>query len=170
MINQKQLFNIGETIKPHGISGEILCSFSVKIGEDNHPNYIIIEENGIFVPFFIQNIRGKAKHSAFVKLEGIDNEQSAKLLCNSDIYTDKELDTLSEDDDEIQLSFLIGFDIVDDKKGEVGTVADIDETTINTLFVLDNGTLIPAQEDFITNIDINTKIIHTDLPDGMLEL
>ena len=65
----------------------------------------------------------------------------------------------------------MGFSIVDDKTGkQVGTIASIDDSTVNILFELEDGRLIPASEELITDIDKDKKTITIDLPEGILEL
>ena len=50
---------------------------------------------------------------------------------------------------------------------------DFENNTINTLFVVENGNdeiLIPAQEEFIVNIDHDNKEIIFDLPEGLVSM
>ena len=50
---------------------------------------------------------------------------------------------------------------------------DVDDSTINTLFVIDcNGEeiLVPAQEEMIAGIDNDNKEIIFDLPEGLVSL
>ena len=55
----------------------------------------------------------------------------------------------------------------------VGTITDIDDSTENWLFILqqENGkeVMIPAHEDFITEIRQEEKVIVVDLPIGLIE-
>ena len=168
MINQANLQKIGKTIKPHGIFGEILCEFSIDFQEDNFPEYFILEDEGIFTPFFIDEYRRKGTFGYFIKLCRISDEKLAKTLCGKEIFYDKEID-FDTDNQEFQLIFLKGYKIVDEIIGEIGVVDDIDESTINTLFVVGEH-LIPLAEDFILNIDSKKKIIFTRLPEGLLDL
>ncbi|MDR1543240.1 MAG: ribosome maturation factor RimM [Prevotellaceae bacterium] len=167
MILQQNLTKIGKTIKPHGISGEILCAFSVDFSE-NFLEYFILEEDGIFVPFFVEKYRSKGNFDFFVKLCNINNEFEAKMLCKKEIFTDKNIDFASEVEN-FSIDFFVGYTIVDEKFGEVGEIDDVDESTINTLFAV-GGRLIPVCEEYIVNIDHKKKIIYTDLPDGLLEI
>lgn len=57
--------------------------------------------------------------------------------------------------------------------GHLGEVTDVDDSTLNTLFIVDRQgeeLLIPAQEDFIVDIDQQHKVITVDLPQGLLNL
>jgi len=52
----------------------------------------------------------------------------------------------------------------------VGKIAAIDDSTQNVLFELEDGTLIPASDDLITNIDTNRRQIIMQIPEGLLEI
>ena len=62
---------------------------------------------------------------------------------------------------------------IDENLGELGEITDIDESTINTLFVIDNDgeeILVPAQEEFIIGIDQENREILFNLPEGLVTL
>ena len=76
-----------------------------------------------------------------------------------------------DDEEELSWTFLVGFDIVEAKTNKkVGTIASIDDSTANLLFELEDGRLIPASEELITDIDKEKNTITIDLPDGILDL
>ena len=52
----------------------------------------------------------------------------------------------------------------DQEMGVLGSIAHIDESTMNTLATLTDERLIPLHEDFIIEIDETNKIIHINLP------
>ena len=57
--------------------------------------------------------------------------------------------------------------------GLLGEVVDVDITTVNTLFVVEQEgeeLLVPAQEEFILGIDQEKKLITVELPEGLLNL
>jgi 16S rRNA processing protein RimM len=79
---------------------------------------------------------------------------------------------MAEDDNE-QLSWaaIVGFELIDANTGKsAGSIASVDDTTINILFELEDGKLIPASEDLITNVDTKKQQIFIHLPEGILEL
>jgi 16S rRNA processing protein RimM len=165
MLKLNDLIKIGQTIKPHGVSGEILCNFSLIFNKV--PEYFILQDEGIFVPFFIKEYRLRGALGAYVKFCDVEGENYVKTLCKKDIFYDKPIEI--QQDSEIKMNYFVGFKIIDENFGEIGIIDDIDESTINTLFVVGN-TLIPVTEDFITKIDEAKRIIFTNLPEGLLEL
>ena len=63
--------------------------------------------------------------------------------------------------------------IIDKHHGILGKIVHIDDSTINTLFVVDcdaSELLIPANDDFVVFVDKENKIIKMDVPDGLLNL
>ena len=58
--------------------------------------------------------------------------------------------------------------------GELGEVVEVDTATVNTLFVVEQEDgeelLIPAQEEFIVEINQEKKLITVELPEGLLNL
>ena len=78
---------------------------------------------------------------------------------------------MNDNQDEITWTFLVGFAVIDnDTQQVVGHIASIDDSTINILFCLEDGQLIPASEELITAIDQNKKTITMALPQGILEI
>ena len=50
-----------------------------------------------------------------------------------------------------------------------GRIAAIDDSTINILFELDNGILIPASPELITDIDTERQQVNMRLPLGLID-
>lgn len=152
--------------------GELLFTFDDDIFDQVDADYIVCLMDGILVPFFFESYRFRSDSTALIKLEGIDTEQQARRMTNVEVYFPKEhADKL--EDNELTWNYFVGFLIKDINKGEIGKVTDVDDSTINTLFVVDHkGTevLIPAQEDFIVDLNRKKKVITMHLPEGLLEL
>ena len=68
---------------------------------------------------------------------------------------------------------VIGFKVVDDKLGELGTCKDFMDLSNNPLMQVDHDgkeILIPASQQFVTNVDRENKILHVTTPEGLVEL
>ena len=132
-------------------------------------DYLVLELDGILVPFFMEEYRFRSDSTALVKFEDIDTQDRARELTNCDVYFPRSL--ADDDEEELSWTFLVGFDIVEAKTGKkVGTIASIDDSTANILFELEDGRLIPASEELITDIDKEKNTITIDLPEGILDL
>ena len=169
MIRKEEVYKIGRLGKTHGVKGEISFLFDDDVFDRVDADYLVIDIEGILVPFFMEEYRFKSDSNALMKFEGIDTQERARELTGCDVYFPREL----TDDDEENLSWtsLVGFSLIDADSGkDVGRIASIDDSTMNILFELEDGTLIPASEDLITNIDTQRQQIEINLPKGILEL
>ena len=125
-----------------------------------------------FVPFFIEEYRFRSDSTALVKLEGIDTAERARMFTNIEVYFPVKHAEEAEDG-ELSWNFFIGFQMEDIHHGPLGEVIDVDNTTVNTLFVVEREEeelLVPAQEEFIVGIDQKQKLITVELPEGLLNL
>ena len=104
-----------------------------------------------------------------VKFCDIDTQQRAQELTGCDVFFPR---ALAEEAEEVpSLSMLVGFDIIDIANGKtIGRIASVDDSTVNILFELEDGTLIPASDELIENIDGTSHTITMHLPEGLLDL
>ncbi|MBQ3896049.1 MAG: 16S rRNA processing protein RimM, partial [Paludibacteraceae bacterium] len=69
---------------------------------------------------------------------------------------------------------LKGYTVNDASHGRLGTVSEIDDQTANILLIVkkDNGDeiMIPVADEYIKEIDDDSKQITLQLPDGFLDL
>ena len=173
MIKKEEVYKIGLFNKPHGIHGELQFTFTDDIFDRVDCDYLICLLDGIFVPFFIEEYRFRSDSTALVKLEGIETAERARMFTNVDVYFPVKHAEEAEDG-ELSWNFFVGFRMEDVRHGELGEVVEVDTTTVNTLFVVEQEDgeelLIPAQEEFIVEINQEKKLITVELPEGLLNL
>lgn len=173
MIKKEEVYKIGLFNKPHGIHGELQFTFTDDIFDRVDCDYLICLLDGIFVPFFIEEYRFRSDSTALVKLEGIDTAERARMFTNVEVYFPVKHAEEAEDG-ELSWNFFVGFRMEDVRHGELGEVVEVDTTTVNTLFVVEQEVgeelLIPAQEEFIVEINQEKKLITVELPEGLLNL
>ena len=173
MIKKEEVYKIGLFNKPHGIHGELQFTFTDDIFDRVDCDYLICLLDGIFVPFFIEEYRFRSDSTALVKLEGIDTAERARMFTNVEVYFPVRHAEEAEDG-ELSWNFFVGFRMEDVRHGELGEVVEVDTTTVNTLFVVEQEDgeelLIPAQEEFIVEINQEKKLITVELPEGLLNL
>ena len=169
MIKQEEVYKIGRLGKSHGVRGEVSFLFADDVFDRVDADYLILDIDGILVPFFIEEYRFRSDTTALMKFEGIDTQERARELTGCDVYFPRNL--AASDDDSISWSAIVGFDIIDASTDKsVGRIASIDDSTLNILFCLEDGHLIPASEDLITQIDQHARTITMHLPAGLLDL
>ena len=131
--------------------------------------YLVLDVDGILVPFFMEEYRFRNDSVCLVKFCDVDTQQRAQELTGCDVYFPRAL--AEEAEETPSLSSLVGFKIVNVPDGStIGTIAAIDDTTQNILFELEDGTLIPASDELIENIDVNKKEIIMNIPEGLLDI
>ena len=170
MIKQEDVYKIGRLGKSHGVKGEVSFLFDDDVFDRVDADFLFVEVDGILVPFYFEEYRFRSDSTAIVKFCDVDTQERARELTNCDVYFPRSL-AAHADDGQLSLASLVGFAIVEARTGRlVGTIAAIDDTTANTLFELENGTLVPATDDLVTNFDAAARQITMDLPEGLLEL
>lgn len=173
MIKKEEVYKIGLFNKPHGIHGELQFTFTDDIFDRVDCDYLICLLDGIFVPFFIEEYRFRSDSTALVKLEGIDTAERARMFTNVEVYFPVKHAEEAEDG-ELSWNFFVGFRMEDVRHSELGEVVEVDTATVNTLFVVEQEDgeelLIPAQEEFIVEINQEKKLITVELPEGLLNL
>jgi 16S rRNA processing protein RimM len=169
MIREEEVYQIGKLGKTHGVKGEISFLFDDDIFDRVDADYLILKVDGIFVPFFIEEYRFKSEANAIIKFEDIDTQERARELTGCEVFFPRAL--AESDDEHLSWTAIVGFDIIEANSGKrIGRIASVDDTTLNILFCLEDGQLIPASEDFITAVDQQARTITMQLPEGLLEL
>ncbi|RHA78580.1 ribosome maturation factor RimM [Phocaeicola coprophilus] len=171
MIKKEEVFKIGIINKPHGVKGEVSFTFTDDIFDRVEDcDYLVLLLDGILVPFFIEEYRFRSDNVALVKFEGIDSTEKARTLTNVEVYYPVKF--MDDQEEILSWNYFIGFRVEDIHHGCLGTVVDVDDATMNVLFVIENGdeeVLLPAHEEFILDIDRKKKILKVDIPDGLLD-
>lgn len=167
MILEKEIFKAGKINKTHGVNGELNCA--IDADTIDRAEYMVLDMDGIFVPFFISNIRVKSSNAVLLTLEDIETETDARNLVGKDIYLPIHL---MSDEDMLSYEYFVGFTVVnaDEKLGEISFV---DDQTVNILFGISaeyGEILLPAVEDFIMEVDNENKILYTNYPNELVEL
>ena len=169
MIRDDEVYQIGKLGKTHGVKGEISFLFDDDVFDRVDADYLILKIDGILVPFFIEEYRFKSDANAIVKFCDIDTQERARELTGCEVFFPRAL--ADSDDDSISWAAIVGFDIIDTNSSRsIGRIASVDDSTINILFCLEDGRLIPASEDLITAIDQQARTITMHLPAGILDL
>lgn len=110
------------------------------------PEFIFVKRDGLLVPFRSEQVSELIGEEAFV-LRSDAQEEGEDMLTWQD---------------------LVGYVIMDEGDDgawtEIGTIAAVDESTINTLATLSDGRLVPLHEDFILDIDEEAHVLRVHFP------
>ncbi len=172
MIKREELISIGQFTKTHGIHGELSFTFTDDVFDHSESPYLVCEMDGIFVPFFIEEYRFRSENSALIKFKDITDEEHAKAFIKKEIFYPKSFLPEGEEP-ETASDYFIGYTIIDKNNGPIGVIMDIDNSTMNVLFVVKykkEELYIPASDEYVCEIDDVEKTILMDIPEGLLDL
>jgi len=176
MIRRSDITPIGDIHKPHGIRGELSVSLDEGI-DPRELRCIVLDIDGIYVPFFIGAARTRGADSWLVKIDGIDDEKAAMALARHEVFAMADDVADDEDDPEggIHLYDLVGYTLDDARGHKIGTITDIDDSTANVLLtVLTDGDgrsiFVPFADELLTALDTHTRTVAIDIPDGLINL
>lgn len=172
MIKREEVYKIGMFNKPHGIHGELSFTFTDDIFDRVDCDYLVCLLDGIFVPFFIEEYRFRSETTALIKLEGVDTAERGRMFTNTDVYFPVKW-AEEQEEGNLTWSYFVGFLVQTVDGDTLGEIVEIDDATLNILFVVNHESkelLIPAQEEFITEIDQMHKVLTVNLPEGLLNL
>ena len=85
MISRQELQKVGRLLKPHGINGEIVALLTEEV-DLSEMSCIVLDIDGIYVPFFLSSIRQKSSETDLLTIDGIGDETAAAGLCGRDLY------------------------------------------------------------------------------------
>jgi len=172
MIRRSTVVPVGRFYKTHGVNGELAFTYTSTLVESVEADCWIVDMDGILVPFFPTSCRFRGKEAALVCLDGINSETDAKALVGKEVFFSR--DYLDEHTDEsLTWDNLIGFTVVDEQAGPLGTIQAVEDSTLNTLLVVSDGkkeVLIPLAGDFLTGIDVATSEVYVNVPEELLTL
>ena len=171
----EDLLHIGRIVGTHGVKGEVHV---FPLTDD--PKRFSALEDCILVtetPSKKINIRAKgARYSnskVILKLEGIDDCDAALALKGRYIAVTR--------DNAVKLApgtyficDLIGCKVISDETGELGILSDVLQTGASDVYVIKRekarDLLVPAIKDVVRHINLQQKIIHVHLLEGLLDL
>lgn len=165
----EEYYKIGKIGKPHGVKGEVSFHFSDDVFDRTDAEYLMLCIDGLLVPFYMEEYRFRSDETALVKFCDIETQERAAELTGCEVFFSRERS--DSDNENVSWAEIVGFMLKDIATGnDIGRIASVDDTTVNILFELEDGTLIPASDELISNININKKEIVIELPEGILDL
>lgn len=173
MIRKEDVYQIGVLGRPHGVKGEISFQLTDDVFDRVDADYLLLELEGILVPFFMEEYRFKSDEVALMKFCDIDSQEQARQLTGAKVFFPR---ALSDGGDEgYTWSEIVGFSLTDSTTAtQVGIIRSVDDSTINTLFDVETPSgehiLIPAHPELIEKIDATERTIIVRLPEGILSI
>jgi len=172
-MNKDDFYSLGKITKTSGYKGSLMFFFDVDdISHYTHLPSVFVELDNELIPFFIQELKIKSPQKAFVKLDGIDSIEKAENLVNRNLYLP--LDMLPRlEGDEFYFHEVIGFNVIDERHGNIGILQEIQDLKTQSLLVVMNGEkeiLIPFNKGFVQRLDRDNNTIYITAPEGLIDI
>ncbi len=172
-MRKEDCFYLGKIVSKHGYKGEVL----VKLDTDEPEVYenmesVFVALGHSLVPFFIDSCRLHKSSLLRIRFEEIKDEEGANSVMGSELYLPLELlPKLSGN--KFYYHEVIGFEVVDEKHGMIGSVTGVNDMSSQALFEIEKGDkqlLIPISDEIIIRVDRESKSIFVKTPEGLVDL
>ena len=163
---------IGTIVSKHGYKGFVKINVS-SFNFDQLPDikHLFIDIDNCFIPFMLDEVKSFTNNLIILKFAEVNSEEEADDLVLKDVF----IKSKSYKDYKQKGFFyneLINFSVYKESK-KVGLIESINSELPQPVFeVLINSKkiMIPIHEDLIEKIDKKNKIIHLDIPEGLIEI
>lgn len=166
-----ELLQIARINKSYGTDGDLIVTISPDLPEETdlleEPVFIIFD--GLPVPFFVLDYSPRGKNKLVISLYDVDDVKYAEELIGKDLYIRKQKERTNSYQSD---SDILGFTLIDQKSGVIGTIEDILDYSGNIcLFVAtaEGKILVPYHQDLVVTLDPSKKSILMRLPDGLID-
>ncbi|MEZ4985514.1 MAG: ribosome maturation factor RimM [Saprospiraceae bacterium] len=157
--------------KTHGLLGELKINIADDFIDDLlESESMLVHSNGQYIPHFVEYIRG----DGLLKLEEIDDKESATLLQHKDVYLPATaIKSKTKLPEKVPYLDWVGYVIFDKELGEIGVIEevyDMPQHYLAEVTLAGKTVLIPLHKDLIISTDDDNRKVEMDLPDGLLDL
>lgn len=176
MLRIEDCYLAGTFTKTHGVKGELVAKKNSDLLEKNKLESVLVDIDGGLVPFFIpkKGITQRNHSTVRILIEDMDSEAKAQRFIGCDIYVPmKSVPDFIEEEDDIDPNVLIGFLYIDEERGKLGEIEDIQDYSGNVILVItvnDQEVLIPFADENFIDLDEENKTITMETPDGLLDM
>jgi 16S rRNA processing protein RimM len=157
-----ELFLTGIVLKPKGLKGELKVKPVTDFPESflKRREYYVGKTPQEAAPRKVLSAK-LYQGFAWLMLDGVGSREEAEALAGFHLYvTVDKLEPLP--DNRAYIHDLIGLEVFDEAEGRVGNVSDVLQMPAQDVYEIDTGgkkVLVPAVDDFITEIDLDKGIM-----------
>lgn len=170
-MTKQDCFYLGRIAKPFSYKGELILFFDVDEPSDYLDlDFVYIEINKRLVKYEIESLRPHA-NKVVVRFKDVTVEES-NVLIGKDLYLP--LERLPKlEGNKFYFHEIIGFNVIDEEKGNIGTIREIYDNMTQPIMAIDFGEkeiLIPLIDEVIKQVDRSNKAIHIKAPQGLIDI
>ena len=164
MLLPPKVTHVGNIVSKHGYKGSLSINLNPSFEEEINTGdflFVIIDQKG--VPFLVESINPS---KSIVKLKDIDTEELAQSLISLPIAIEWQ-----PHHEQSQTSDFEGFQVFDQHQTFIGEIKAIEEYPGHPMLIVfgDNREiLIPLIEDWILDLNADSRTLQLDLPIGLL--
>jgi 16S rRNA processing protein RimM len=170
-ITAEELVQAGFIVKPYGFKGEVIIGAELTGYEDfPETDFIYLEMEGLPVPYLVTDRYIKNGQLIF-QLEDVTTEQQAKTLNGASVFLHQ--DEVEFTDEDLSYEQLQGFRVFDKNAGDLGRIKGVDEYPMQLMARCNfrgKELLFPLNESIVISIDAKKRIVHTVLPEGLIDV
>jgi 16S rRNA processing protein RimM len=172
-MEKEDFYYLGTILKAYGNFGHVLVSVDAgDPGQYRSADFVFVEIRGEFIPFFLESLEPRAGQKAILKFLDINTVSETKPVLRCGLYLP--LSSLPKPERKKFYSLeVIGFTVVDDRLGAVGTVDSIIELPAQPVFRILHGRkeiLVPAVDAIVRKVDRKARKIYITAPEGLIDL
>ncbi len=164
-------FYLGKISKPFSYKGEVVLFLDVDEPQDySQLDGVYVSINKKLVLYTINSIRIN-NNKAIVRFDGVEYEDLERLL-GRELYLPLELLPPLEGN-KFYFHEIIGFTVIDEEKGNIGTITAVYENAPQPLLSIDyegKEILLPIIDQIITNVNREERIMEVKSPEGLIDL
>lgn len=168
---EREWATIGKVVAPFGVQGELKVMLLSDI-PDRFQEFDVVYVGPNHIHHRIERVRPHKGEMVVLKLQGIDDANTAEKMRNFDI-TIPESELAQLPPDSYYQHDILGLQVITIKKRVVGTIVDIIVTGSNDVYVIKSATgeqnLIPAIKDVVKQVDLRRKVMYIDPIAGLLD-
>ncbi len=172
-MQKSDCFYLGKIVSKYSFKGEVLVKLDADEPEiyENMESVFVSMRNNL-VPFFIDNCRLHKSALLRIDFEEVKDEAAADQIMGAELYLP--LTALPKlEGNKFYFHEIIGFTVIDDVYGDIGSITGVNDTTSQALFEVEKDgkqLLIPVTDEIITKVDRATKTIFVTTPEGLVDL
>lgn len=165
-----EYLSIGQIVNTHGIKGELkVFPLTDDVARFNKLKEVYIEAKGEMTKYKVESAK-HLKNTVILKLKGIDTMNDAEKLRQLYIKVGR-WDAVRLPKDAYFICDIVDSEVYDIHGVLLGTLYDVLQTGSNDVYVVKTegkDLLIPALKSVVMEINLQTKKIIVDLPEGLL--
>jgi len=168
---EREWATVGKVVALFGVQGELKVMVLSDI-PDRFKELDAIYVGPNHIRHRIERVRPYKGEMVVLKLQGIDDANTAEKLRNFDI-TIPESELAQLPPDSYYQHDILGLQVITTRGRVVGTIVDIIVTGSNDVYVIKSATneqnLIPAIKDVVKQVDLRRKVMYIDPIAGLLD-